>query len=106
MSEHDDKAYLLRCFEGDVTRRAVLKSLAAMGAGLATLTDFAGHLARATAADAAELTIFCWSGLVPDILKEASIAPFRKTRPRSRSSSTSRPTPSCTRRCWRRGATR
>ena len=30
MSEHDDTAYLLRCFEGDVTRRAVLGSLAAL----------------------------------------------------------------------------
>jgi putative spermidine/putrescine transport system substrate-binding protein len=81
MSEHETKAYLLRCFDGDVTRRAVLQSLVAMGVGAATLADFAGHLARASAADAAELTIFCWSGLVPDILKEASIAPFRKTHP-------------------------
>ncbi len=81
MSEHEAKAYLLRCFDGDVTRRAVLQSLVAMGVGAATLADFAGHLARASAADAAELTIFCWSGLVPDILKEASIAPFRKTHP-------------------------
>ena len=53
MSDHDEKAYLLRCFDGDVTRRAVLQSLVAMGVGAATLADFAGHLARVSAQDAA-----------------------------------------------------
>ena len=81
MSEHDEKAYMLRCFERDVTRRAVLQSLVTAGASVATLTTFVSHLASAAAADAAELTIFAWPGLVPDILKEASVAPFKKAHP-------------------------
>ena len=81
MSEHEEKSYLLQCFEGDVSRRAVLQSLVAAGAGVATLTGFASHLAEAAADDVGELTIFAWPGLVPDILKEASIAPFTKVHP-------------------------
>jgi spermidine/putrescine-binding protein len=82
MSEHDEKAYLLQCFEGDVTRRAVLRSLMAAGAGVASLTGFASHLASAQPGDAAELTIFAWPGLVPDILKERSVAPFARAYPK------------------------
>ncbi len=80
MGDHEND-YLLQCFAGDVTRRAVLQSLMAAGAGVATLTNFANHLASASAADAAEITVFAWPGLVPDILKEASIAPFKKSHP-------------------------
>src|SRR5437870_4743576 len=35
----------------------------------------------ASAAEVAELTIFAWPGIVPDILKERSIAPFSKMAP-------------------------
>ena len=77
-----EKSYLLQCFAGDVSRRAVLGSLVAAGAGLATLTRFAGHLAEAAPEDVADLTIFSWPGLVPDILKERSIAPWGKTHPK------------------------
>lgn len=78
----DEKDYLLRSFDGHVSRRAVLKSLVSAGAGMATLTRFADHLASAASADAAELTIFAWPGLVPDILKERSVAPFNKEYPK------------------------
>ncbi|HEV8306554.1 MAG TPA: extracellular solute-binding protein [Methylomirabilota bacterium] len=81
MSEHVEKEHLLRCFGHDVARRQVLKSLIAAGAGLGALTAFAERLASAAAADAAELTIFAWPGLVPDILKERSVAPFHKAYP-------------------------
>jgi len=82
MRDHDEKQYLLRCFDGAVSRRAVLKGLVAAGAGVATLTRFAEHLASAQSADVAELTIFAWPGLVPDILKERSVAPFAKAYPK------------------------
>ncbi|MBI1846150.1 MAG: extracellular solute-binding protein [Candidatus Rokubacteria bacterium] len=81
MSDHE-KDYLLQCFATDVPRRRVLKGLVAAGAGLATLTRFADHLAAAPADEAAELTIFAWPGLVPDILKERSVAPFNRTYPK------------------------
>ncbi|HEV8675405.1 MAG TPA: extracellular solute-binding protein [Methylomirabilota bacterium] len=82
MEDERETTYLLDCFAGDTTRRAVLKSLVAAGVGLATLTRFAEHLASAQSADAAELTIFAWPGLVPDILKERSVAPFTRTYPK------------------------
>jgi putative spermidine/putrescine transport system substrate-binding protein len=82
MSQHDDNAYLLKCFDGDPTRRQILRGLMAAGAGAATLTPFAGHLASAASEDAAQLTIFAWPGLVPDILKEKSIPPFNQAYPK------------------------
>ena len=82
MSRRDETAYLLQCFDGDISRRAILKSLVAAGAGVATLTRFAHHLAEASGAEVAELTIFAWPGLVPDILKERSLAPFAKAHPK------------------------
>jgi spermidine/putrescine-binding protein len=82
MDRHDEKAYLLQCFDRDLTRRQVLRGLAAAGASLATLSSFANHLASAASEDAAQLTIFAWPGLVPDILKERSIAPFNKAHPK------------------------
>jgi putative spermidine/putrescine transport system substrate-binding protein len=82
MSERDETRYLLQCFQGDLSRRIVLKNLVAAGVGLGTLTRFAGHLASAQSSEAAELTIFAWPGLVPDILKERSMAPFAKAYPR------------------------
>jgi putative spermidine/putrescine transport system substrate-binding protein len=78
----DEKDYLLKCFDGDVTRRALLKSLAAAGAGVSTLSGFADALAAVSPGEAGELTVFAWPGLVPDILKERSIAPFNKIYPK------------------------
>ena len=37
---------------------------------------------EASGAEVAELTIFAWPGLVPDILKERSLAPFAKAHPK------------------------
>ncbi len=82
MSQADDRAYLLRCFDRDVARREILRGLVAAGAGLPALTAFADRLASAAAQEVAELTIFAWPGLVPDILREYSIAPFNKAYPR------------------------
>jgi spermidine/putrescine-binding protein len=82
MNEHDEKSYVLRCFDGDPTRRAVMRTLVAAGVGVAALTRFAEHLAEATGADTDDLTIFAWPGLVPDILKERSLAPFAKAHPK------------------------
>ena len=78
----DEKNYLLQCFDGHVTRRAALKSLVAAGAGVAALTRFADALAGVSRDEAGDLTVFAWPGLVPDILKERSIAPFNKTYPK------------------------
>lgn len=78
MRTHNEINELLKCFDGYRTRRAVLGGLIFAGAGIGPLTRFAGILASASAAEVAELTIFAWPGIVPDILKEHSIAPFSK----------------------------
>ncbi len=77
----DERDDLLRSFDTDVSRRRVLQGLAAMGVGAAALADFAGHLAAASAQEVRELTIFAWPGLVPDVLKTASIPAFARQHP-------------------------
>jgi len=82
MHEDIEKAYLLHCFAKDVSRRQLLQTLVAAGAGLATLTRFAESLAAAAAEEVATLTIFAWPGLVPEILRESSITPFNRNYPK------------------------
>lgn len=82
MRQDDETRYLLRSFDGHLGRRAVLRSLVAAGAGVASLTRFADRLAAAASEEVAQLTIFAWPGLVPEILKERSLAPFARAYPK------------------------
>ncbi|MDB5591983.1 extracellular solute-binding protein [Enterovirga sp.] len=75
---HDD---LLRAFDGHATRRRILQTLLAAGAGGTSLFQFAEALAQASAGDVSKLTILSQPGLVPEILRDVTLPLFKKEKP-------------------------
>jgi putative spermidine/putrescine transport system substrate-binding protein len=74
---NDDVKSLLDRFSTQPSRRAILKSFAAMGVGAATLDPLARALAQATSEEVASLTFLSQGGPVVDVLREMAEPIFR-----------------------------
>ncbi|MDJ0388768.1 extracellular solute-binding protein [Roseomonas sp. E05] len=74
---------LLHEFRRHPRRRSLLQGLLALGAGGASLLRFSEALAQASAAEVAQLTIFSQPGIVPDILRDATLPMARDRFPKT-----------------------
>ncbi len=78
-----DERDLLRGFDRHLGRRAILKSLLAVGAGGVALARFGEALAQASAEEVASITVLIQGGPVGEILKSVANPIFAKSYPKT-----------------------
>jgi putative spermidine/putrescine transport system substrate-binding protein len=74
---------ILHSFKPGTTRRALIQSLLAIGAGGTSLLQFAEAVAQASAADVASITVLSQPGTIPDLVRESTFPPFAKDYPKT-----------------------
>ncbi|MEI2416029.1 extracellular solute-binding protein [Orrella sp. JC864] len=79
-----EQHYLLKSFQADPARRAILKSMLVLGAGGASMLKLADALAAASDQDVAQLTIMSQPGILVQVLQELSNPQFNKSYPNTR----------------------